>query len=188
MGPPLSNFLDPPLPSQLWIGDKILTSAEGVQQGDPLGPLLFCLALDGPLKGIKCEFISGYLDDVSLGDTVPNLIEQLHHFEEAAASIGLTLNQSKCEVIGLAKEHQQLWESSGLKFTICSVEEASLLGSPLNVNGIDSALAQNISLIRRISPRLNKLSSHEAFFSTENFICSSSSKLPFPNCSMLSLG
>ncbi len=32
-------------PSNLLWGDKIVKSVEGVQQGDPLGPLLFCLAL-----------------------------------------------------------------------------------------------------------------------------------------------
>ena len=38
-------------PSHLWVGeDRVIASAEGVQQGDPLGPLLFCLALDKPLK------------------------------------------------------------------------------------------------------------------------------------------
>ena len=32
-------------PSSLFWSDKILLSAEGVQQGDPLGPLLFCLTI-----------------------------------------------------------------------------------------------------------------------------------------------
>ena len=32
-------------PSNLLWGDRTVTSAEGVQQGDPLGPLLFCLVL-----------------------------------------------------------------------------------------------------------------------------------------------
>ena len=32
-------------PSSLFWGDKTIQSAEGVQQGDPLGPLLFCLGI-----------------------------------------------------------------------------------------------------------------------------------------------
>ena len=32
-------------PSSLFWEDKVLDSAEGVQQGDPLGPLLFCLTI-----------------------------------------------------------------------------------------------------------------------------------------------
>jgi len=90
-------------PSQLWVGDdRIIASAEGVQQGDPLGPLLFCLALDKPLKEARCEFTSGYLDDVALGDTVSNLIGRVLCLETAAEKIGLKLNHSKCEVFGLS--------------------------------------------------------------------------------------
>ena len=33
------------LPSNLFFGDSIISSATGVQQGDPLGPALFSLAL-----------------------------------------------------------------------------------------------------------------------------------------------
>jgi hypothetical protein len=32
-------------PSTLWINDQVIDSQEGVQQGDPLGPFLFCLVL-----------------------------------------------------------------------------------------------------------------------------------------------
>ena len=32
-------------PTHLYWGDRLILSAEGVQQGDPLGPLLFCLTL-----------------------------------------------------------------------------------------------------------------------------------------------
>ena len=42
----------------LWLGDdQQISSAEGVQQGDPLGPLLFCLAMDKPLKKAQSEFV-----------------------------------------------------------------------------------------------------------------------------------
>jgi hypothetical protein len=33
-------------PSNLFYGSDILSSEEGVQQGDPLGPLLFCLTIN----------------------------------------------------------------------------------------------------------------------------------------------
>src|SRR5206468_266940 len=87
--------------SNLWLGDRILPSAEGIQQGDPLGPLLFCLALDKALKETGAEFISGYLDDVGLGDTVQRLISQIRALQKSAARIGLSLNTSKCEIVGL---------------------------------------------------------------------------------------
>ena len=116
--------------------------AEGVQQGDPLGPLLLCLALDEQLKTVRCEFVSGYLDDVGMGDTVQSLIDQIRCIEAAASSIGLQLNHAKCEIIGLSPSQRSLWESSGLQFLPRSVEDASLLGAPLSLKGTDKALGR----------------------------------------------
>jgi hypothetical protein len=99
--------------SELWVGETVLSSAEGVQQGDPLGPLFFCLALDAPLKSVNPEFITGYLDDVGLGDTIPRLIDNIRVLEGAAAAIGLNLNHAKCEIVGLDREHRELWEAGG---------------------------------------------------------------------------
>ena len=39
-------------PSLLQFGDEQILSEEGVQQGDPLGPLFFSLALNGPLQDL----------------------------------------------------------------------------------------------------------------------------------------
>ena len=94
--------------SQLWMGDICIDSAEGVQQGDPLGPLLFCLALDDALKGLQCEFVSGYLDDIGLGDNFPRLINHIQGLEAATQALGLSLNYSKCEVIGLSASSAHL--------------------------------------------------------------------------------
>ena len=49
------------IPSSLYIGDKSIQSAEGVQQGDPLGPLLFCLTtlcITEDLRSELCVFLS----------------------------------------------------------------------------------------------------------------------------------
>ena len=54
-------------PSILMWGNRTITSAEGVQQGDPLGPLLFCLILHQRSLHLKSEFQALYLDDVTLG-------------------------------------------------------------------------------------------------------------------------
>ena len=71
------------------LADKLIESAEGVQQGDPLGPLLFSLAIHEMLQGANCEFVLGYLDDVALGDRVQQVIEALKILETKAKSIGL---------------------------------------------------------------------------------------------------
>jgi hypothetical protein len=55
-------------PTILSFGDKIILSETGVQQGDPLGPVLFCLALHPVMKSLKSEFNVWYLDDGVLAD------------------------------------------------------------------------------------------------------------------------
>ena len=115
--------------SHLWIGnDRVIASAEGVQQGDLLGPRFFCLALDKPLKESRCEFTSGELEDVALGDTVPNLIQRIRLLEIAAGPIGLELNHSKCDIIGLNSFTREQWADAGLNFISRPVEEACLFG------------------------------------------------------------
>ena len=50
-------------PSSLFFLGTTLQSAEGVQQGDPLGPLLFCLTIHPLITPLKSEFKVFYLDD-----------------------------------------------------------------------------------------------------------------------------
>ena len=47
--------------SDLQFGDFVLQSEEGAQQGDPLGPLYFCLACKELLESLKSELVSDTL-------------------------------------------------------------------------------------------------------------------------------
>src|SRR6218665_3543130 len=46
---------------------RYIISQVGPQQGDPLGPLLFCLPLQPILLSLSSPLVLGYLDDISLG-------------------------------------------------------------------------------------------------------------------------
>src|SRR5437867_4453286 len=70
--------------SMLWLGDKVLSIEEGVQKGDPLGPLLFCLTIQPLLLNSGCAFATGYLDDLAFGDTVQRLTERIPALEAEA--------------------------------------------------------------------------------------------------------
>ena len=62
-------------PSCLLFGQDIIQSSEGVQQGDPLGPLLFCLTIHNMVEQLCSQLNVFYLDDGNLGGT-SNLREQ----------------------------------------------------------------------------------------------------------------
>ena len=53
-------------PSNLKYGTFNLLSQVGPQQGDPLGPLLFCLPLQPILAEMSSPLTLGYLDDLTL--------------------------------------------------------------------------------------------------------------------------
>jgi len=55
--------------SDLQFGEFIIQSKDSAQQGDPLGPLYFCLVFKELLESLCSELVFGYLDDVMMGDT-----------------------------------------------------------------------------------------------------------------------
>ena len=62
-------------PSSLFWGDKILQSSEGVQQGDPLGPFLFCLTIHYLTLQLRSEFCVFYLDDGTVGGSMEDVLQ-----------------------------------------------------------------------------------------------------------------
>jgi len=86
--------------SVLQFGDFVLQSAEDAQQGDPLGPLYFCLAFKRTVGVSKIRLVLGYLDDVSLGCNAACVMNDFIQLEAAAKQLGLELNRNTCEIIG----------------------------------------------------------------------------------------
>ena len=61
----------------LWNGEQVI-SAEGIQQGDPLGPMVFCLTIHKLVSSLSSEFSIFYLDDGTLGGNFEDLQADLH--------------------------------------------------------------------------------------------------------------
>ena len=76
--------------------------SKGVQQGDPLGPLLFSLVLLDFMNSIDVptdiSLKLWYLDDGTFAGTRPAVAELLELFCNHGPSFGLTLNLKKCEI------------------------------------------------------------------------------------------
>ena len=84
----------------LHLEDHTILSCSGVQQGDPLGPLAFALALQPILERIKCEvpnllINAWYLDDGTLCGSAADLAAALEIVEEDGPSRCLKLNRGK---------------------------------------------------------------------------------------------
>ena len=140
--------------SSLFWEDKVLLSAEGVQQGNPLGPLLFCLTLHQFIIPLKSSFHVAYLDDLTLGGSVALLREDVLSIKEAV-SIGLVLNLQKSEIISDCSEVIDSLHGVLPGAEVISPRAASLLGSPIgNTDCLSSAVADKISALRLMGDRL----------------------------------
>jgi len=83
-------------PSHLCFGEFLISSAKGVQQGDPLGPLLFCVAAQKMANLMKSQLNLWYMDDGSLGGRSTCSLKILRRIGSA---FGLLVNEQKCELV-----------------------------------------------------------------------------------------
>ena len=86
--------------SHLLFGEHTILSSCGVQQGDPLGPLLFSLVLQPIIEKIASEvpsllFNGWYLDDGILCGNLDDIAAALSIIAIDGPTVGLSLNRSK---------------------------------------------------------------------------------------------
>ena len=78
-------FLAYSKPSSVIASGHSITSSTGIQQGDPIGPLLFALAVDQIANGIDSELNVWYLDDATIGGSPESVLSDVR-----GASLGLS--------------------------------------------------------------------------------------------------
>ena len=59
-------------------GDSTIWSEEGPQQGNPLGPLLFCLTIHPVIQSQSSDLVLAYIDDVTLGGSNPMVADDVN--------------------------------------------------------------------------------------------------------------
>ena len=146
--------------STLFYAGGGIQSEEGVQQGDPLGPVLFCMAVQPLLSEAQVDLRIGYLDDLTFGDSLPKLADALIALQDSASDVGLKLNINKCELITSA--------SAVIPPSLACIKRvdpsiATLLGSPLQSStAMREELERQVSRLQVATERLKYLQSHDA--------------------------
>ena len=149
-------------PSSLFFHGTTLQSAEGVQQGDPLGSLLFCLTIHPLITSLKSEFRVFYLDDGTIGGPKEEVLQDLQYIECQAAHLGLSLNHSKTELI--CEDSAGRWLLQAVTDS-CKVnpENATLLGAPIGqLNSINSAIFGRLQALKTMGSRLSHFHRQDA--------------------------
>ena len=86
------------LQTPLHIGEQTISSSSGVQQGDPLGPAAFALAVDACARTMRSPLNVWYLDDATIAGPADVVQPDLLSLAKALPALGLQLNPAKCEV------------------------------------------------------------------------------------------
>ena len=83
-------------------GPVILSSQEGIHQGDPLGPVLFSIAVHQALLDLQTDNpgvqVLAYLDDVFLVGPSSSVLSAFDQLKPAFQKIGLDIQEQKCEL------------------------------------------------------------------------------------------
>jgi hypothetical protein len=146
----------------LSFGNFCVISEEGIQQGDPLGPLEFCIVIQPLLQSLKSSLRIGFLDDLTLGGHEATVANDVVKLAEECRRLGLELNPTKCEIIGLTQS--EVDNINILKcFKVVQLEDATLLGSPVQSGrAVDAALEIKCADLTRAVSRLSLLHTHDA--------------------------
>ncbi|XP_056685317.1 uncharacterized protein [Spinacia oleracea] len=148
-------------PARLYYEGSILLSSQGVQQGDPLGPLLFALTLH-PLVHLiheKCnlDFMAWYLDDGTIiGDTTL-VSSALQVITTEGPTMGLHLNVEKTEIFWPTPDPRS-YDSTLFPPSIARPRDGvKLLGGPISLDAdfcsrlIEDRVARTVGLMEVVA-------------------------------------
>ena len=148
-------------PSNLRFGEWSIESQEGVQQGDPLGPMLFCLTIHPLLSSLSSILTEGFLDDITLGGKEASISSDVQAIIDGGQELGLRLNFFKCELISFGDNSPS--DAVLSTFQRLKPDQSTLLGAPLaSGEAMVSSLSSRLSDLKRAASRLKPLASHDA--------------------------
>ena len=156
--------------SPLVASDSIIMSQSGVQQGDPLGPLLFSLGVDEIVRSIQSPLNFWYLDDATIGGPVDSVLADLQKVIPALSQIGLDVNPSKSELINVTCDQESLdtflvsVKALLPELKLTSPNDLEILGAPISHQAMESVMAKKLDHLKLMTDRLQMIDQHAAFF------------------------
>ena len=156
--------------SFLFHGSDTLMSEEGVQQGDPLGPTLFSLAIQDIVERCQSEYNVWYLDDGTIAGEYETVLEDFKMIMSAERETGVSISPAKCELIIIDEANERhgaiTEEFRRIAPQIDIVDKADLrmLGAPVLPSAIDKVLEEKLLELRRMTERLKEIDAHDGLF------------------------
>ncbi|KAI5633263.1 reverse transcriptase (RNA-dependent DNA polymerase) domain-containing protein [Phthorimaea operculella] len=131
-----------------------IPSQVGAQQGDPLGPLIFSLAIHKVIKSLKSSLNVWYLDDGTIGGTTESVAQDVKTLITELSHLGLQVNPSKCEIFSCGEEaNNNIAIFNSLLPGVRTLNEntLALLGAPIFPNAIPAALETKSRMIVQLA-------------------------------------
>ncbi len=154
-------------PSRLILGGSLLHSERGVQQGDPLGPAFFALAIQSAVANVKSavesnhpqelDFTVFYLDDGVVAGTGRAVSQFCTLLRAELANIGLDLALDKCEIVPSAKDHHAIPAHLFPGYLWVPTGDFKLLGAPLG--SLDFCTAHTQKRARKAGDLMHNIAS-----------------------------
>ena len=145
-------------PSRLLLGEHVIMSESGVQQGDPFGSLLFAMGLQPILIELKSQLdldlFYAYEDDIIVAGNYQDVAMAFKLLKEKCSEIDLELKNDKCELILLSQQNHNL---SLFPDDIQVLEngEFEYLGAPIGSQNFCNKYVE--SKVRKLDTLFNKI-------------------------------
>ncbi|CAG9136919.1 unnamed protein product [Plutella xylostella] len=152
------------LPSQLFYDSESISSQVGAQQGDPLGPLIFSLAINDVVKSLASPLNVWYLDDGTIGGNIDTVEKDMKAIIDMFKEMGLELNSNKCELFCCSPNIPNLSTITNLFPGIKLLDKANftVLGAPIFPEGVPPLLDGKREGINKTVSGLKQLPAHVA--------------------------
>ena len=149
--------------------ESLIWSDSGVQQGDPLGPLLFSLAIHDIASSMKTNYNVWYLDDATIA-VDPRSVCDIKRCSCMLADIGLFLNPSKSDLVNLGLDETVFFRvtqcMNSIRENVSFVKKVDviLLGSPLTSTASRPQFQRKLSIFKAMTEKLSLTDRQQAYF------------------------